>query len=171
MTGIYLGLGSNLGDRTANLAHCLSFLNSSGTIQLSKISSVYESEPYGLKSQPWFLNMVIEIDTHLEPLLLLQHTEAVEKRMKRVKTGDWGPRIIDIDILSYHNIILKHPMLNIPHRQLHLRRFVLLPLKEIAASFIHPGLKENVNQLLKDCQDKGVVNWFMDGNELIKGLG
>jgi len=170
MTGIYLGLGSNLDDRRMNLAQCLKTLNFSSKIKLIKISSVYESEPYGFANQPWFLNMVIEIETNLEPLQLLQFTQQIEKQLGRKKTNHWGPRTIDIDILSYNNIIFRHPMLNIPHQQLHLRQFVLLPLKEIATCFVHPGLKKNIDQLLKDCHDKVVVNFFMVGNELLNYL-
>lgn len=168
MTGIYLGLGSNHGDRQMNLARCLRILSLSREIQLIKISSVYESEPYGFANQPWFLNMAIEIGTNLQPLQLLEFTQQIERQIGRKKTHHWGPRTIDIDILSYDNIIFKHPMLNIPHRQLHLRQFVLLPLREIAAGFVHPKLEKNIDQLLKDCRDQVVVNWFMDGNELLK---
>lgn len=168
MTGIYLGLGSNLGDRMRNLARCLKTLHLGNEIQLAKVSSVYESEPSGYYDQPWFLNMAIEIKTKLEPLQLLKLIQQIEKRIGRKKTHHWGPRIIDIDILIYNNLILDHPMLNIPHRQLHLRQFVLLPLEEIAASFVHPMFNKNINQLLKECQQKAIVNWLMDGNILLK---
>jgi len=170
MTGIYLGLGSNLGDRLMNLARCLKTLYLSRKIQLIKISSVYESEPFGFSDQPWFLNMVIEIETNLEPLQLLESIQQIEQQIGRKKNYYWGPRTIDIDILCYHNIIFNHPMLNIPHRQLHLRQFVLLPLKEIAARFVHPVFKKSIDQLLQDCQDKVVVNWFMDGTQLLNYL-
>lgn len=170
MTGIYLGLGSNLGNRLVNLACCLKTLNLSNEIHLTKNSSIYESEPFGFSNQPWFLNMAIEIDTKLEPLQLLQFTQQLEKKVGRVRTHRWGPRTIDIDILSYHNIVFKHPVLNIPHQQLHLRKFVLIPLKEIATCFFHSELKKNINELLNECQDKIAVNWFMDGNELLNLL-
>jgi len=167
MTGIYLGLGTNLGDRLTNLAQCLNALACSSQTQLIKISSVYESEPFGFVNQPCFLNMAVEIETELEPIQLLKFTQQIEQQIGRKKTYHWGPRKIDIDILSYHDIIFVHPMLSIPHRQLHLRQFVLLPLKEIAARFFHPKLNKNIDQLLNDCRDKSLVNWFMDGNKLL----
>ena len=167
MTGIILGLGSNLSDRLMNLARCLKEFELSNEIELKKISSVYESEPYGFSDQPWFLNMGVEIETNLEPLNLLKLTQRIESQLARKKTHRWGPRIIDIDILCYKNIIFKHPMLNIPHRQLHLRQFVLQPLREIATCFVHPELKKNIDQLVNSCHDQLKVNWLMDGNELL----
>jgi 2-amino-4-hydroxy-6-hydroxymethyldihydropteridine diphosphokinase len=170
MTGIYLALGSNLGDRLMNLVHCLKEFKLNCTIEIIKVSSVYESEPYGFSNQPWFLNLAVEIETNLEPLNLLKLTRQIENRLGREKTYRWGPRIIDIDILSYKNIIVTHPLLNIPHRQLHLRQFVLQPLKEIATHFVHPELKKNIDQLLNSCHDQRKVNWLMDGNELLSYL-
>ncbi len=166
MAGIYLGLGSNLGDRMRNLARCLKALPLTNEIQLKKLSSVYESEPVGHSEQPWFLNMVVEIATDLKPFKLLHLIQQIEKELGRKKTYHWGPRTIDIDILSYDDIIFAHPMLNVPHGKLHLRQFVLLPLQEIAACFVHPNFKKNINQLLMDCQDTATVNWFMDGSQL-----
>lgn len=171
MTGIYLGLGTNLGERLLNLSRCLKILSLNSQIQLLKISSVYESEPYGLSCQPLFLNLVVKIGTNLEPFQLLTLTQQVEQQIGRKKTFRWGPRVIDIDILSYDDNILNHPMLYLPHRELHLRQFVLLPLKEIAACFVHPILKLSIEQMLTDCPDTGFVNWFMDSHKLIPGLG
>lgn len=170
MTGIFLGLGSNLGDRLMNLARCLKEFKLSYEIELVKISSVYESEPYGFVDQPWFLNMVVEIDSKLKPLELLKRTQQIESRLGRKNADRWGPRTIDIDILSYNNTIFKHPMLNIPHQQLHLRQFVLHPLKEIATRFVHPELKKDVDEMLNHCQDQLKVNWLMNGNELLTYL-
>lgn len=167
MNGIYLGLGSNLGDRLMNLACCLKKMKLNNAIRLIKVSSVYESEPYGFANQPWFLNMVAEIETKLEPLQLLELIQQIENQSGRKKTLRWGPRTIDIDLLNYKNLVYKHPMLNLPHRQLHLRQFVLQPLKEIASRFVHPELQQTISQLLKNCQDKTKVNWFLDGYELL----
>lgn len=162
-----MGLGSNQGDRLMNLASSLKKILLSNEIQLINLSSVYETEPYGFSKQPWFLNMVVEIATNLNPLFLLKRIKNIEQQIGRKKTHHWGPRQIDIDILSYPNMVFKHPMLNIPHRQLHLRQFVLIPLKEIAACFVHPESKKNINQLLNECQDQAMVSWFMEGNEFL----
>lgn len=168
MSAIFLGLGSNLGDRLANLESCLAILAQSAEVKLDNISSVYESEPWGDKHQPWFLNMVIEIATKLAPLSLLMFTQQVEQQIGRKKSNFWGPRVIDVDILSYKNRIVKHPLLQIPHPQLHLRRFVLLPLKEIAARFMHSGSNKKIDQLVSECQDTSEVAWFQDGKNLLK---
>lgn len=167
MIGIFLGLGTNLGDRLKNLARCLKVLSLSSEIRLTTISSIYESEPYGISDQPLFLNMAVEIETRLEPFKLLELIQKIERQIGRKNIYRWGPRKIDIDILTYHNVILMHPMLCIPHRQLHLRQFVLLPLKEIAACFVHPKLNKNIDQLLEDCQDRSLIHWFMDGKKLL----
>jgi len=168
MKGIFLGLGTNLGSRVEHLACCLKRLSCQSEVLVTRISSVYESEPFGEPNQPWFLNMAVEITTDLAPFELLTFTQQVEKEIGRKETYHWGPRIIDIDILSYHEMVFRQPMLQIPHRQLHLRRFVLLPLKEIATGFVHPEIKKNIDHLLTDCQDKTQVIWFMNGTELIK---
>lgn len=168
MSAIFLGLGSNLGDRLVNLKSCLAILAQSAEIKIKKLSSVYESDPYGDKHQPRFLNMVIEIATNRDPLSLLKFTQQVEQQIGRKKTRFWGPRIIDVDILTYKNRIVKHPMLQIPHPQLHLRQFVLLPLKEIATRFTHPGTGKNIDQLISECQDTSQVDWFKEGKNLLK---
>lgn len=167
MVEAYLGLGSNLGNRLMNLARSLNKLKLTDAVHIKKISSVYESEPYGFLDQPYFLNMVLAIETKLEPLSLLNLTQAIEKQLGRKITERWGPRIIDIDILNYNNLIFSHPKLNLPHQQLHLRQFVLLPLKEIAANFVHPKLKKTIDQMLIECQGKFEINCLMNGKELI----
>ena len=168
MSAIFLGLGSNLGDRLMNLKRCHAIITQSEVVKIDKISSVYESEPVGYLNQPWFLNMVIEIYTMLDPLSLLEFTQKVEQQIGRKTSRIWGPRIIDIDILSYKNRIVKHTMLQIPHTQLHLRRFVLIPLKEIAERFKHPGLNKNIDQLISECQDTSQVVWFKEGKKIFK---
>jgi len=170
MAGIFLGLGSNQGDRLMYLARCLKEFKLNNEIDLMKLSSVYETEPYGVADQPWFLNMCIKIDTKLEPFELLKRTQQIESRIGRTNADRWGPRTIDIDILSYRNIVIEHPILNIPHRQLHLRKFVLLPLKEIAAHFVHPESKKDIDQMLNQCPDQLEVNWLIDGDELLTYL-
>jgi 2-amino-4-hydroxy-6-hydroxymethyldihydropteridine diphosphokinase len=153
-----------------NLARCLKELKLSHEIKLLNVSSVYQTEPYGIVDQPWFLNVCVEIETKLLPLELLKQTQQIDSRLGRKDNGRWGPRIIDIDILSYKGMIFKHPRLNIPHRQLQLRKFVLHPLKEIATAFIHPESKKNIDQMLNCCPDLLKVNWLMDGNELLTYL-
>ncbi|MCX7988065.1 MAG: 2-amino-4-hydroxy-6-hydroxymethyldihydropteridine diphosphokinase [Thermodesulfovibrio sp.] len=147
MNRIYLLLGSNLGDRAKNIEVALSELKDCGII-VSKKSSLYNTVPWGYTDQPEFLNQAIECLTILEPLDLLRTLKQVEKKMGRKDTIRYGPRIIDIDIIFYDNIIFKSQELTIPHPLMHKRDFVLKPLCEIAPYFIHPELKLSVKELL-----------------------
>ena len=167
MTSIYLGLGTNLGKRENNLSQCVNLLSANQEIDLKKLSSIYETEPYGFTEQPRFLNMVVEIETMLAPNQLLRDTQDIEKKLGKKKLFHWGPRKIDIDILSYQDRVIKQEMLTIPHAQLHLRKFVLIPLNEIAPGFIHPLFNKNINQLLDECQDESKVTKIMHGKNLI----
>jgi 2-amino-4-hydroxy-6-hydroxymethyldihydropteridine diphosphokinase len=134
MNKIYLGLGSNIGDTRENISKALDIL--SKKIHITKISSLYKTEPVGYKEQDWFLNMVIEGETVLKPRELLDFTQSVEKEMKRVKTIRFGPRIIDVDILLYENINIQSDDLTIPHPRMKERAFVLIPLYEITKDII-----------------------------------
>lgn len=156
---IYLGLGSNEGDRIQNLHNAVNELERTGEIILSKLSSIFDTEPVGFKNQKRFLNAVIEIQTKLAPYDLLKLIKGIEKRLGRKETFKDGPRIIDIDILSYNNKIVKSEILSIPHPELHLRKFVLIPLSEIASDYIHPINKLSVWQMLKQCPDYQVKRY------------
>jgi 2-amino-4-hydroxy-6-hydroxymethyldihydropteridine diphosphokinase len=153
----YLGLGSNLGDRQANLDKALELL--SQRLRLEKISSIYDSEPVGDIEQPRFLNLVCEVSTFISPQGLLALAKGIEARMGR--TGPTGaPRIIDIDILFYGDQVIETPELTIPHPRLHQRAFVLVPLVEIAPRLVHPVSGKTIKQLLKAAKEvQGVFKW------------
>jgi 2-amino-4-hydroxy-6-hydroxymethyldihydropteridine diphosphokinase len=153
----YLGLGSNLGDRQANLDRALALL--SERLRLVKISSIYDSEPVGDIEQPRFLNLVCEVNTFLSPQGLLALAKGIEARMGR--TGPTGaPRIIDIDILFYADQVVETPELTIPHPRLHQRAFVLVPLMEIAPELVHPVNGKTIKQLFKEAKEvQGVFKW------------
>lgn len=133
---IVLGLGSNItsnnNTREDNIANAISLLDAHPCITVVKISSLYETEPVGLKEQPSFLNAVIAIDTDLSPLELLTVCLNTERKMGRVREVRWGPRNIDIDLLVYHDVEMAEPMLELPHPRMPERKFVLVPLVEIA---------------------------------------
>jgi len=148
MSVAYIGIGSNLGNRQENCLHAIELLQEKGII-VTKRSSLYETAPWGVKDQPPFLNMTIEIETELEPKVLLRILKDVEKKLGRKKSLKWGPRIIDLDILLVDDLISDGDDLKIPHPLMHKRDFVLRPLCEIAPDVKHPLLKLSIDELLQ----------------------
>ena len=148
----FILLGSNMGDRGLFLQEArMQIAKKAGKIL--QISSIYETAAWGKESQPSFLNQVLVIETSLPPERLMQTLLAIENEMGRIREEKMGPRIIDIDILFYDDLVYKSNTLTIPHPLLHLRRFVLLPLSELNSSKNHPLLQQSVAQLLADCKD------------------
>ncbi|MGH9501707.1 MAG: 2-amino-4-hydroxy-6-hydroxymethyldihydropteridine diphosphokinase [Terriglobales bacterium] len=142
---VYLSLGSNVGDRAANLNTALHRLASVG--EVAAVSSFYETEPVEVTAQPWFLNCVVQLDTEKMPRQLLNAILAIERKMGRRRQQKKGPRNIDIDILLFGNLVIDAKGLRIPHPAMHERRFVLEPLAEIAAGIRHPVFKRTVREL------------------------
>lgn len=153
-TKIYLALGSNLGDRLANLRAAVAALPPAVTVQAE--SPVYETPAWGYTDQPAFLNMVLQGATALRPLPLLAQLKRLEKTLGREKTFHWGPRRIDIDILFYDDLVLETPRLSLPHPGLAERAFVLVPLADLAADLRHPVLGKTVRDLLAGVDASGV---------------
>lgn len=151
---VYLGLGSNLGDRAGFLRQARASLPPE--VNLLCASSIYETPPWGYTDQPAFLNQVIEVETGLEPEELLAKLKAVEKVLGRVKNFRYGPRCIDLDILFYGNRIFQSNQLTIPHPALAERAFVLVPMHELNPDFIHPQLKKSIAELLAVLDDREV---------------
>jgi 2-amino-4-hydroxy-6-hydroxymethyldihydropteridine diphosphokinase len=145
----FIGIGSNLGDREENCLQAIECLAREG-VALKKRSSLYETEPWGVKDQPGFINLVVEIETERDPRRLLQLLKFIEKEMGREDTFRWGPRVIDLDILLYDDVILRDEDIQIPHPLMHLRDFVLKPMNEISPGLVHPLLKKSVNDLLAE---------------------
>jgi 2-amino-4-hydroxy-6-hydroxymethyldihydropteridine diphosphokinase len=149
----YLSLGSNLGNREANLRNAISRLDSLGKV--TAVSSFYETEPVDFLDQPWFLNCVVLLETTLSPQTLLQRLLGIERALGRERLQPKGPRLIDIDVLLFGEEITDEPGLTIPHPALHERRFVLAPLAEIAPEVLHPVLKKTMRELLLSLPDRG----------------
>lgn len=154
---VYIGLGSNKGDRSKNIARAIEELKKHKNIRVKKISSFYLTEPEGEKLTHPFINCVIELSTSLSPSQLLKTLEAIEKRMGRANKGTQEDRIIDLDILFMGKRRINTEKLTIPHKKAHLRRFVLVPLTEIAPNFIHPAFGKSISALLKKLTDDSVI--------------
>jgi len=142
---VFLGLGSNLGDRHENIKKAIEHLKDK--VRIEKVSSIIETEPYGFVAQPKFLNCVLKGTTLLSPFELLELVLEIENKMGRKRLFKWGPRNIDIDILFYDDCVIDTEKLKIPHPELHKRLFVLEPLCEIEKDFVHPVLKKSVYEL------------------------
>lgn len=150
----YIGIGSNLGDRLQNCMDAVELMGKRG-ISVKRRSSVYETEPWGVREQPPFLNMVVEAETDLTPLLLLQTLQNIERKVGREVSYKWGPRSIDLDILLFDNLVVNEEGLRIPHPLMHERDFVLRPLNEIAPDVNHPLLKKSVRELFQRLAVRG----------------
>ena len=159
---VYLGIGSNLGDRQANMKKALKLL--SDTLQIELASSIYETEPVGYVEQPMFLNAVCRGQTELGPLQLLSLIKGIEASLGRVSSFPNAPRTIDLDIIFYGSMIMQTPELTIPHPRLEERAFVLIPLLEMAPDLCHPVSGESIKDLAA-----GVQGW--EGVRKIGKLG
>lgn len=160
---IYLSLGSNLGDRGANLREAIARL--APDVRVLRVSPVYETEPVDYTDQAWFLNLVVEAETELAPAELLARTAAIELALGRVRTVPNGPRTVDIDILFYGGAVLATPEMEIPHPRMAARRFVLAPLADLAPDLRHPGTRRTIREMLQAApvQDVRLHTWTLDG--------
>jgi len=156
MARVYLGLGSNLGDREEAFAHAARHLAEQG-VTISRRSSLYVTEPVGGPPQDWFTNAVLEAATELSPEAVLEAGQGAERARGRVRGVKDGPRTLDVDVLFYDDLCRDAPDPVLPHPRLHLRRFVLVPLVELQPDLVHPRLGRTVTDLLAACPDTMAV--------------
>ena len=162
---VFLGLGSNLGDRMGNLERGLGILGE--RIRLVKVSSVYETEPWGVVEQPAFLNCVVEGETSDSPAGVLGILKEAERLVGRKATFEWGPRVFDADLLFYGKRIVDLPDLKVPHPRMQERAFVLVPMAEIAPDFVHPMLGMTVEAMAVRVGGREGVRWYSYAPELV----
>ena len=151
---VYIALGTNLGDRLANLRAALEAF--APQVKILKESHIYETPPWGYEDQPAFLNMVVRAETDLEPDALLDFLKQLETQLGRESSFRWGPRLIDLDILFFDDFVINTPPLVIPHPRLHERAFVLVPLTDVGADVVHPVLGEFVWELMQKADLSGI---------------
>ncbi|HZS94487.1 MAG TPA: 2-amino-4-hydroxy-6-hydroxymethyldihydropteridine diphosphokinase [Chloroflexota bacterium] len=167
-TRVYLSLGSNLGDRAANLFRALNLLAPAACVE--RVSSLYETAPVGVTDQPAFLNTVAEVTTGLAPAELLKTVKAIERDVGRRPGMRWGPRVVDIDIILYGDVIVDGEVLTIPHPRMTERAFVLIPLAELAADVREPKSGQTVDELARAVRGKdgvqriGRLTWCGEAN-------
>jgi 2-amino-4-hydroxy-6-hydroxymethyldihydropteridine diphosphokinase len=154
---VYIGIGSNIGERLSNCRKAIEFLKGIEGFEFMKASSFYLTEPVGLKEQRWFVNGVVMGKTTIPPLTLLSIVKGYEARCGRRDGERWGPRIIDIDILLFGERIIEEEELKIPHPELHKRAFVLIPLCEISPDAYHPVIGKRAIEILKESEDRSIV--------------
>ena len=154
---VYLALGSNLDDRLANLKQAVASL--SPQMDVKAKSHIYETLPWGYEEQPKFLNQAVKVQTYLEPEPLLRHIKRLEIALGRKASFQNGPRLIDIDILFYDEIILNTPELTIPHPRLHERGFVLLPMLDIAPDLVYPLTRKRIREMVAFCDLGGITQF------------
>jgi 2-amino-4-hydroxy-6-hydroxymethyldihydropteridine diphosphokinase len=156
MTTVYLSMGSNMGNRAENIARAIAALRQHG-VRVTRESSLYETEPLEMRDQPWFLNCAIAAETELPPEQLMEVLLGIERGMGRERSVPKGPRLIDMDILLYGSDIVKQPRLEIPHPRMAKRKFVLVPLAEIAGEANHPVSMMTIAEMLEATADRSQV--------------
>jgi len=151
----YIGIGSNLGEPLLNCLTAVRFLDEMQGCRIQARSGFYRTEPVGVEGQGWYVNGVVSLETERSPQHLLEGLLALERRMGRVRKKKWGPRVIDLDLLMHGVRVIEEARLVIPHPRMHERRFVLVPMVDLAPTLLHPVYGKKMIDLLDACQDKG----------------
>lgn len=152
MAIVYIGLGSNLGDRLGFIQQAVKMLEFHDAINILETSSFYETEPYGVKDQDWFINAAVKISTTLTPVEVLRVCQHIEEKLGRKRGIKWGPRVIDLDILLYDDEIIADDILTVPHPSTYDRACCIVPLLEIADELIHPILQKDMDEIYQNLE-------------------
>ena len=152
MAIVYIGLGSNLGDRLGFIQQAVQMLDFHDAIKVLETSSFYETEPYGVKEQEWFINAAVKVSTSLTPVEVLRVCQHIEEKLGRKREMKWGPRVIDLDILLYDEQIIADDILTIPHPATYDRACCIVPLLEIAEDLIHPILQKDMDEIYQNLE-------------------
>ena len=159
-TNIFLGLGSNIDDRVGHINTATSLIRSCSDVKIVKSSLIYETEPWGIRNQIAFCNQVIMLESSFLPEDLLNFVKDIEVKTGRTQSEKWHEREIDVDILFYDTEVVSNERFSIPHREVQNRKFVLVPMCEIAKDFIHPVLSKSMEQLLNETKDNSEVKLY-----------
>ena len=159
MNIVFLGIGGNLGNRLKTLGNCRNLIEKHCG-KIFKVSKIYETEAWGIHDQPAFLNQALLLQTNFSVTQLMTCILNVEKKLGRIRKEKFGPRLIDIDIIFFNSEIFSNSLVTVPHPEMHKRRFVLIPLAEIAELLLHPVLQKSCFELLSDCEDELIVKKF-----------
>ncbi len=170
MRRAFIGLGSNIGDRCAHILLSIKEMKKIPGVKFRRVSGLYNTEPVGHVRQDNFLNAAVEIEISIDPEKLLDELQKIEKRMGRTREIKWGPRIIDLDILFVESVEMNGKNLVLPHKELAFRRFVLVPLHEIASEVVITRAGQTVKQLLKKTPDKSYVELYMTSDVVFNKL-
>lgn len=152
MAIVYIGLGSNLGDRLGFIQQAVKMLEFHAAVKVLETSSFYETEPYGVKEQDWFINAAVKVSTPLTPVEILRVCQHIEEKLGRKREIKWGPRVIDLDILLYDEEIIADDILTIPHPSTYDRACCIVPLLEIADELIHPILQKDMDEIYQNLE-------------------
>lgn len=152
MAIVYIGLGSNLGDRLGFIQQAVQMLDFHDAIKVLETSSFYETEPYGVKDQEWFINAAVKVSTSLTPVEVLRVCQHIEEKLGRKREMKWGPRVIDLDILLYDEEIIADDILTIPHPATYDRACCIVPLLEIAEELVHPILQKDMDEIYQNLE-------------------
>ncbi|MFO7526836.1 MAG: 2-amino-4-hydroxy-6-hydroxymethyldihydropteridine diphosphokinase [Ignavibacteriaceae bacterium] len=155
---VYIGLGSNKGDRLSYLKNSIAALNEIDSLKILKVSSVYETKPFGMEDQNNFFNAAVKLTTYLDPKSLLKVIKQVEDKLGRSESKKWGPREIDIDILLFNDLIFSDEFISLPHKGIIYRDFVLQPLCELEPGLVHPVLNLKLTEILAEIEEKYIIN-------------